>query len=477
MRENGQTGKGLPVLRGICFRKIETFSQKKQLQNDGVYFILKRRGEWLRMKEFLSANDPRFFAETDSKTIQNALDAAAGGTVRTVVIPRFCERTAREEWVIEQTLLLPDDVTVVLDDCRLVLAENVYQNIFRNRNMYTCGDQQHGIHIVGRGNAVLDGGIPNDLHESTSLKDGRPHVRFNNLILLNHVTEYSIRNITCRNMRYWAINQIACTHGSLSDIHFESGTYVPNQDGINFRIGCSHCSVEHITGQTGDDTVALSAFPLGGDRTLLPPALSPDIHDITIRDVSSCTHQTIVALRNTDGAKLYNITIENIRDNGGEYRPWAVLRIGEPFYFRNRLSVLGETTHIRVDGVHSLSQGTVFLNVALQDTVIRNVQADGTSMYAISTFYPLLDDEPDVTKNGITLEDVTFESIHYNGSAGHCDSPYLNLVGSDYDGAAMDFRCMRKEDTLTNVVCRNVTCRAGAVRLAQTRSLPIVFAE
>ena len=184
-----------------------------------------------------------------------------------------------------------------------------------------------------------------------------------------------------------------------------------------------------------------------------------------------------MALRNTDGAQLYNITIENIEDNGGEYRPWGVLRIGELFYARNRQSILGETRNIRVDGVRSRSQGTVFLNVSLKDAVIRNVYAGGTSMYAVSTFYPVDETNPDVTEWGVTLKNVTFENIHYEGSADHRDSRYLNVVGSDYNGSAFDFRCMRPTDTVTDVTCRNVTWRDGAVRLAASRPLAIAFEE
>lgn len=420
------------------------------------------------------ATEPRFKADSDNETLQNAIDAVVNDPDRTVCIPKHPER---DEWVIEKSLLLPSFITVVLDDCHLTLADGIYDNIFRNRNLYNDSSLQSNIHIKGKGNAILDGGNPNDLTESTSSKDGRPHIRFNNLVLLNNVCDYSIDNLTCRNMRYWAINQIACTNGHISNIRFESGRYVPNQDGINFRIGCSHCTVENISGQTGDDTVALSAFPCGNDGKLLPPSMSPDIHDITVRNVSSCTHQTIVALRNTDGARLYNVTVQNVEDNGGEYRPWGVVRIGENAYFRNRPTLHGDVENIVVDNVRSLAKGTVFINMTLKSSVIRNVLAGGTSMYAISTFYPVSATEPDLTKDGVTLENVVFENIHYNGTAEHLGSRYLNVVGSNYSGAALDFRCMRDTDTISNVICRNVTWRDGAVRLASTRPLPFDFED
>ncbi len=420
------------------------------------------------------ANDTRFLGISDSETLQNAINAAAKDPSHTVCIP------ARDNgvWNVDKALLLPSDITVILDNCHLRLADTVYDNLFRNRNMYTDKGEQRKIRLIGRGKAVLDGGGPNDLTELNSEKEGRPHVRANNLILLHHVTDYVIENITCRNLRYWAINQIACTHGRLSDIHFESGPYGRNQDGINFRTGCSHCLVENITGQTGDDTVALSSFPCGSDGAFLPADFTPDIHDIIIRNVYACTHQTLVAMRVSDGAQLYNITVENIRDNGGNYRPWGAVRIGENAYFHNRPAIQGDIHDIAVNGVHSLAKGTVFLNMALKDATIRNVYAGGTSMYAVSTFYPSTfspEEETDVTCNGVTLENVLFENVDYRGTADHGDDLVLTAVGSDFHGAAFDFRCMRETDTFTNVVCRNVTRREGAEQLVSARPLNITF--
>ena len=86
------------------------------------------------MENYLSPNDPRFLADTDSKSIQNAIDAAEKGPIRTVRIPRVCARTGAEEWVIDKSILLPSNITIILEDCHLTLAEGVYENIFRNKS-------------------------------------------------------------------------------------------------------------------------------------------------------------------------------------------------------------------------------------------------------------------------------------------------------------------------------------------------------
>lgn len=259
------------------------------------------------METYYSPNNPRFAADSDSQAIQNAIDAAVMDNVRIVRIPRICKRTGLAQWHIDRAILLPSDITVYLDDCHLILAEGIYDNIFRNANMYTDTvrkpeGMQRGIRILGTGEAILDGGKGNDLHESNSEKGGKPNIRFNNLILMQNVCDIVLENFQCRNMRWWGLNFVGCRKARISNLHFWNGEHVPNQDGIGLRIGCSEFIIENITGRTGDDVVALTALPLGGDRQYLPENCKPDIHDIMIRNVQANTRQTMVALRNTDGA-------------------------------------------------------------------------------------------------------------------------------------------------------------------------------
>lgn len=422
------------------------------------------------MKNYYSPNDVEFIADSDSKSIQNAIDAAEKGPIRTVRIPRVSERTGREEWIIDKSILLPSDVTVILDDCHLVLKKGVYENIFRNKNMYTDistkpEGKQRNIRIIGEGDVVLDGGEGNDLTEATSMKDGRPSIRFNNFILLHNVDGYVIENLSFVNLRWWAINQCCCTNGRLENLRFFNGDLIRNQDGIDVRLGCSHIYINNITGRLGDDVVALSAFAGGLERkTYLVEGMEPDIHDVTIKNVTADTNYSLVALRNTDGAKMYRILIENIRDAGGIYGPRSVVRIGENLYYVNRTSIIGETYDITVRGVYSLNRGTVFIGGALKDSHISDVYAGGSSMSAISTFaiHRWLEQKKLYAWGGATMENVVFDNIHYNGTAGHCDEEWMNDEGEEFHGCALDFRRMREDDYFKNVVFRDVFTRDGA---------------
>lgn len=419
------------------------------------------------MKDYLSPNDAEFISDSDSRSIQNAIDAAGNGPIRTVRIPRVCERTGRDEWIIDKTILLPSNITVILDDCHLTLKKGVYENIFRNKNMYTDvwlkpEGKQSGIRIIGVGDAVLDGGEGNDLTEATSMKDGRPSILYNNFILLHNVDNYVIENFSLINLRWWAINQICCTNGRLENLHFFNGNLIRNQDGIDIRLGCSHIYINNITGRLGDDVVALSAFAEGGKKHLVE-GMEPSIHDVTIRNVTADTNYSLVALRNTDGAKMYRISIENIRDAGGIYGPRSVVRIGENLYYKHRTAIIGETYDITVRGVYSLNRGTIFIGAALKDSHISDVYAGGTSMSAISTFaiHRWLEQKKLYAWGGATMENVVFDNIHYNGTAGHQNEEWMNDEGEEFGGCALDFRRMREEDYFKNVIFRDVFTREG----------------
>ena len=431
------------------------------------------------MEHYRDPNDPRFHGETDSASIQNAVNALTDG-IRTVRIPRENLRTGKSCWEIDKAILLPSDCTVILDGCHLILKEGIYDNIFRNENLYASQTEQHGIRILGRNGAVLDGGAGNDLRESNSRRDGRPHIRFNNFILLHNVRDYVLEGFSCHNMRWWAINQIACRHGIVRNIRFWNGNHIPNQDGIDVRIGSSDILIENISGRCGDDVVALTALPLGGDRLLLPEGRENAIHDVTVRNVSGNTMQTVAALRACDGARLYNIRLENISDCGGEYAPWGIVRIGENNYYKEHPALPGEIRNITVDGVRSLARGTVYLGASLTDSSIRNVSAEGTSMYAISTYCPVrtLEENGCTISGGVTMENVHFENIRYTGTAGWCDDDLINDPTEPFSGCALDFRCMHEDDTLTNVTFRNVTSREGAPKLlGKSGLLPDIDAE
>lgn len=356
------------------------------------------RTEIIMYEDYVSAGAKELCGKTDSETIQNAIRTAVESGVRTVVIPRFCARTGLEYWEIDKAILLPSDITVILDNCRLRLKDGIYDNVFRNENMFTeisnkADGKQHNIRIIGIGKAVLDGGLKNDLWEWNSGKDGMPDIRMNNLIFFHNLTEYELTGFSCINMRHWAINQLYCSNGRVSNIHFDLETYNNNQDGVNVRCGCHNIIIENITGLTGDDVVALTAFPCGGEK---------------------------------------------------------------------KYAVKGETYNIHARGIFSLTRGTVYLGGALSDSTVCDVYAGGDTMHAVTSFYEEFTAEWANNAQGyagVSMKNVLFQNIHYDGAAKYDET----LVGFPGDtGCALDFRCMREEHTLENVIFRDIFTRENA---------------
>ena len=273
--------------------------------------------------DFLTPNESRFFGKSDSETLQNVIDFAAESGEGQILIPRHNARTGENIWIIDKTVLLPSDCTVLLDNCHLRLADGVRENIFRNKN---CGTpegrtregEQHGIRLIGIGNALLDGGEPNGLSEQLRRDhpEKYPHMSVNLLVWFSNVRDFEIRGLHVIESRWWAFCFVYCRWGRISNIDFKMHATLENQDGIDLRVGCEYITIENITGITGDDTVALTALN-GFERDLAVEGKSKDIHDITIKNIISSTHGcSIIRFLCEDGIREYNITVDGVKDTG-----------------------------------------------------------------------------------------------------------------------------------------------------------------
>lgn len=336
---------------------------------------------------------------SDAERIQSAINAAVSMGTRRVRIPRVNERTGKECWVIDETIRLPSDIEILIDDAHLVLADGCFCNMFAALGGDTAEKALRNITLRGRGHAVLDGGHYNGLCERNSQKDGMPHIVNNTTLLFANVENLVVEDLTLTRQRWWAITNVAVRHARYSRIRFAAELsridgegvhhpnewpthyremYVKNADGIDLRVGCSDVVIEDISGFTGDDTVALTA--LGSfERKLgyFPEGISPDIHDVTVRRVNSETYYcATVRLLNHNGNKLYNVTVEDItnRHTEGIHRSHAAVSIGDKNY-AERLNEPGDTHRITVRNVRSAAAFGVSLCRYLSDSTIENIEA------------------------------------------------------------------------------------------------------
>ena len=392
------------------------------------------------MLDFYSPNMPECMSDSDSKSISNAVRLAAESKVGKVVIPQMNARTGEPRWDIDSAILLPSDIHIVLDNCYMRQTDGSFDNVFRNENIYTDGfatadGEQRNIFITGIGNAVIDGGTPNGLTEKTSEKDGNPHIIWNNTILLHNIDGFAIENIKIINQRWWAINLIYATNGRVDNVTFDAKDNIPNQDGLDLRCGCHNISVSNIFGQAGDDLIALSGF-MGFERRLgfIVPEKDKDIYNVTIRNVvGTSVTKAVVALRNHDEIKLYDVTVEGVTDTSGDGNgnsPYAIVRVGQKTYSNIRPSVIGETSRIFINNVHAAHGDAVLVNATLCDSYITNIFCAKDARTAFSTRSDWSKVAP-----GAYMKNVCVSGIWCDNES-DADTSLIELVSADSaDGA------------------------------------------
>lgn len=342
---------------------------------------------------------------SDAQTIISAIHEAKDAGISCVVIP-----DNGGEWVIDETVYLPDDIEIIVDNAHLKLADGVFCNMFANENVKTLSHTtQKNITLRGIGNAVLDGGKYNGLSERTSMKNGMPHISKNTTMLFFNVRNLRIENIRVINQRWWGITNIFVTDSVFRNLDFKADlsrfadgvhypdelphnydeVYVKNGDGIDLRVGCNHILIENISGFTEDDSVALTALGAFEKRMgYFIEEADPDIHDVKIRNVSTDSYLcSNVRLLNDNGFKLHHIEIDGVtgRNSSDTYRTVNCVRIGDILYkaIDSRDYKFGDTHHISVKNINSTAERCISLCRGVRDMVIENIAVKGKNAVAI----------------------------------------------------------------------------------------------
>jgi len=407
--------------------------------------------------QFITPNET--IGATDSESIQNAVDLAKKLGVNKVIIPRINERTGEALWLIDKTVRLPSDMTVVLDNAFLQMADGVAGGFFCNEKLFTekgskLEYRMKNIHIKGEGEAILDGGRPTEVNEETQLRLGIP-VRLNSPIFFMNVEGFSVENIKIHHQRYWGMRFEFCAQGVIRDISFKIIRDRRNQDGIDIRNGCHHITIENVYGQSGDDLIALSAIDTtqptgfgksGNDYAVIVEDHDWDIHDITIKNIwgSPVTHP-LVALRNHNGAKIYNIHIENLHDcpmlypaHEGERERYAMVHIGDNIYYRLSRQVMGDTHDITIKDIYfNNTVSAVQVGGTVKNMYISNIHAGGVARSAITVVGDNWGDDV----YGVKMENILVDGLFMNPSA-----PNASVV---------DFPFMEKGDYIKNMTIKN----------------------
>ena len=399
-------------------------------------------------------NPNQFPFETDSQRIQAAVDAAVETGCFRVVIPSENQRTGQRQWIIDKTILLPSNMHIEIDNAHLRMADGVMCRMFQNTNAGTelatkPEGLQENIVIRGRGCALLDGGNHNGLREDTYGKNGMPSIYENLTIFFHNVRNFRIEGLTIRDQRWWSMAMTFCWEGVISDICFEitdkawrkghplNPTHPwRNQDGIDLRCGCHDIEIRNITGETGDDVIALTALgEHGTNPNRLEDAfycehLTSDIYNVTIRNIKAfCNHCAIVRLLCHFGNKIHHIRIENVVDDTPDESPIPVsegqrtaccIKLGENGYHRNDPQLKcqhGDLSDISIHCVRSNALSAVNFNCSVRNCEIRDIYVaeKGRSALTASLItggkHTALDKEDNATiAENVLLDGVTIQS-------------------------------------------------------------------
>lgn len=405
-------------------------------------------------------NVNNFGGLTDSDRIENAMKNRENGIL--IIPARVSDiEPERDYWLIDRAILVPENTTVLLQNCKIKLSDRSRDNFFRSAN---CGigisdpKKIRNIHIKGEGTCVLEGAdhpratgdgskvlacpCPKKTEDLCRLADWIPEDRkasgkpdfmdehshsygtdagkegesqygdWRGIGILFANAEYSsVENLRIVNSHGWGISFEACAYGRIEKINFDACMAreidgmlhnSENQDGIDLRNGCHDIVITDITGGTGDDLIALTAIANGN---LYPGG-------------SLCTTHVMHSDWSGREKDIYNVIIRNV----------AGYSKGHICFIIRLLPVHSRIRNVVVDGVIDISPegfraGGVFL-LGEPDSGYGENEPGGMSNITISNV--ICD-----SKEAILVEGFMQDSIISNIINRNPDCPVIRVKRKD----------------------------------------------
>ncbi len=309
--------------------------------------------------------NPNHFEGADIQRIQSAIDAAKGTTNNIVIPSRNANGT--NIWLLDSAILLPSNMTVILDNCTLQLSDKCRDNMFRSNNVgvgITNSVWNKNISIIGIGDVYLKGAnnprATGDAHRTLALdpaeekKVGNWRVSYasdagkegikqkgdwrNIMILMAYVDGFKLKNVNIENAHAWAVSFERTINAEISDIRFNcpetqivngKEVFVANRDGIDLRHGCKNFRIDNVSGITGDDFIALSTLAIYSESpesgsinstmvsTRTWRGTEDDTEQIFITNIVCKSSTRAIAIRANDVASINNVYINGVMFNGG----------------------------------------------------------------------------------------------------------------------------------------------------------------
>ena len=392
-------------------------------------------------------NANHYHIGTDSETLENALRHIGNDRIL-VIPPRESDiEPERTYWLIDRAILIPENTTIVLQNCKVKLSDRCRDNFFRSAN---CGlgiefpERIHNVHLRGEGLCILEGAdrpratgdsskrlhavcphLPEDIcrikadwvpqerlesgkidfwdihNHSYGTDAGNPEEsQFGDWrgigVLFANVEDFSISGLRIVKSHGWGISLEECANGRVEKIDFDACMYkeidgmlmnMENQDGIDVRNGCHHIIISDITGQTGDDVIALTATanntsplqyrPGGSLRTTHVmhndwTKRDKNISDIIIRNVIARSYLCCTVRLLPANTTISNVVIDGIIDTAPDRQAsWCTLLLGDGGGYGENLP--DSMKNITISNIVCSSRLAVLVEGYLTDSVITNV--------------------------------------------------------------------------------------------------------
>ena len=371
--------------------------------------------------------DPNDYSGSDSERINAAVRDAGkyGGTVR--IGRRKADGVSdRDCWLLDSAILIPGNTTLIISNCRIKLSDRARDNWIRSANCAVGKpdvDWISHVHIIGEGNAVLEGAddprstgdssknLTKDVFDQMKIVNGsvirntygtdagkadeNQKGDWRNIgILLARVKDFSIRNLTLRNAHSWSVSLEYCRRGQIRELNFEADEHpvingrevtMLNRDGLDLRNGCRDITIENITGYSGDDLIALTAIgssprPAGRLRSMHfcggdPDLREQDVFNIVIRNIRgySAGGYMIVRFLNQKGVRMHRIQLDGVLDTSpAGHRCMAAVKIGDANY--GGPAKRGETSDFLIGNIQTQAKHAFIFGSPLSDSLIFNVR-------------------------------------------------------------------------------------------------------
>lgn len=216
---------------------------------------------------------------SDTAAIQRAVDMAAQTDIRTIVIP------AREmPWELEESVYLPDFVTVILLGCQIHTKKIAFLNTSAEaESTKNLGGEQQGISLLGYGNAKIVG-------------SEKPQIYFSN------VQNYRIFGITCEGGA--GIRLFHVREGKLQQLRFLGSRY-----GLFFGECSNNNLIEDIVAETQQEAVIWS----GGDSAIW--GRRTEIYDTSLCRLEAKTEGAPAVAVCADAVGINNLFLRDITDH------------------------------------------------------------------------------------------------------------------------------------------------------------------